>query len=391
MPWSEAYRRGRGRLALHERPTKLPSGKTAPPSSTRRTLGAMRRTATCRTLTGLKSADKRIPEFVWHAGLDVKQAFLQALFEGDGCVSYLGKNTVQISYSTRSEQLARDVQDLLLEFGVISRRAEYANGEIKLVIGNRRDANLFARRVGFWGAKQEKLEQILDALPGSLSTNDVDRIPFLAAVRAGRERRPRRRQEVAGEAQLRPHRRLGAPRPRDPGHIPSAEVQPGHRPAGLERLVLRHRRVGDRRRRAAGVLDPGRFRRSRLPRRRVRQPQHRVEAGAAGDAAAGRDRRGHRRLHAHLRRQHRRARRPSREISQPPGQRRRRDRRRYGDEHPAAQPRGGDRRGAAPARPPRRVGHRPHAVREGPRLPDGRARSSGAAGSTTPTRPVAAR
>ena len=39
---------------------------------------------------------------------------------------------------------------------------------------------MFARRVGFWGAKQAKLEQILDALPGDLSTNDVDRIPFLA-------------------------------------------------------------------------------------------------------------------------------------------------------------------------------------------------------------------
>ena len=39
---------------------------------------------------------------------------------------------------------------------------------------------------------------------------------------------------------------------------------------------------------------------------------------------------------------------------------------------------------------PRRDGHRPHAVREGPRLPVGRARSSAAAASTTPTRPVAA-
>src|SRR5205085_10895320 len=94
-------------------------------------------------MIGNKSADKCVPEFVWHAGLDVKQAFLQALFEGDGCVSYLGKNTIQISYSTRSEQLARDVQDLLLEFGVIIRRVEYENGEIKLVIGNRRDAELF--------------------------------------------------------------------------------------------------------------------------------------------------------------------------------------------------------------------------------------------------------
>ena len=131
-------------------------------------------------LLGHKSADKRIPELVWRGQADVKRAFLQALFEGDGCVSYLGKNTIQISYSTRSEQLARDVQDLLLEFGVVARRAEYANGEIKLVIGNRHDARLFERNVGFWGAKQEKLGRILDALPGALSSNDTDRVPFLA-------------------------------------------------------------------------------------------------------------------------------------------------------------------------------------------------------------------
>src|SRR4051795_2462438 len=131
-------------------------------------------------LTRHATADKSIPEFVWRAGLDVKRAFLQALFEGDGCVSYLGKNTVQISYSTRSEQLARDVQDLLLEFGVVARRAEYANGEIKLVIGNRHDACRFERNVGFWGAKQEKLERVLDVLPGALSGNSVDRIPFVA-------------------------------------------------------------------------------------------------------------------------------------------------------------------------------------------------------------------
>ena len=125
------------------------------------------------------SAQKRVPEFVWTARADAKRAFLQALFEGDGCVSYLGRNTIQITYNTISEQLARDVQDLLLEFGVVCRRAEYANGEIKLVIGNRHDARLFERNVGFWGAKQEKLARILDGIPASLSTNDTDRIPFL--------------------------------------------------------------------------------------------------------------------------------------------------------------------------------------------------------------------
>jgi DNA gyrase subunit A len=136
--------------------------------------------STLTQLIGRKSAEKCVPKFVWHAGLEAKQVFLQALFEGDGCVSYLGRNTIQIAYATISKQLARDVQDLLLEFGVVSRQARYANGEIKLVIGNRRDARRFERNVGFWGAKQEKLRRILDALPGGLSSNDTDRIPFLA-------------------------------------------------------------------------------------------------------------------------------------------------------------------------------------------------------------------
>ena len=71
-------------------------------------------------LTG-KAAEKRVPEFVWSAGPSFKQAFLHSLFEGDGSCSLLGRNTIQVCYSTRSKQLAQDVQSLLLELGVVSR------------------------------------------------------------------------------------------------------------------------------------------------------------------------------------------------------------------------------------------------------------------------------
>ena len=131
-------------------------------------------------LAGQRSAQKRIPDSIWSAPTEAKQVFLQALFEGDGCVCALAKNTIQISYSTRSGQLAREVQTLLLEFGVVSRRATYANGEIKLVIGNRRDARVFERNVGFWGAKHAKLGEILDTLPVVPSSDATDRVPFLA-------------------------------------------------------------------------------------------------------------------------------------------------------------------------------------------------------------------
>ena len=40
-------------------------------------------------LAGLRSADKRIPDRVWHGSLAYKRAFLQALFTGDGSCSEL--------------------------------------------------------------------------------------------------------------------------------------------------------------------------------------------------------------------------------------------------------------------------------------------------------------
>ncbi len=125
------------------------------------------------------SADKTVPEWLRQSPSAVKRAFLQALFEGDGSCSALPRNTIQVSYSTRSEQLARDVQQMLLEFGVISRRYHHATGEHKVVITNRAQAELFASRIGFGGSKQGKLAGILSAMPPCAGM-DRDQVPGLA-------------------------------------------------------------------------------------------------------------------------------------------------------------------------------------------------------------------
>ncbi|ORW09463.1 intein-containing DNA gyrase subunit A [Mycolicibacter longobardus] len=130
-------------------------------------------------LTGQRSADKSIPEWIWQTPAAAKRAFLQALFEGDGSCSALPRNTIQVSYSTRSERLARDVQQMLLEFGVVSRRYRHATGEHKVVITNRSQAELFAGQIGFGGAKQEKLVGILSSLP-LCAGMDGDHVPGLA-------------------------------------------------------------------------------------------------------------------------------------------------------------------------------------------------------------------
>jgi DNA gyrase subunit A len=131
-------------------------------------------------LVSLTSAEKRVPDRVWHGTPEFKRVFLQALFEGDGSSSLLPRGAIQVSYSTCSEQLAKDVQLLLLEFGIVARLCRYAKGEIKVVISNRRDARLFSRRVGFLGRKQAKLVAALELLPETSGSLSSDYVPFVS-------------------------------------------------------------------------------------------------------------------------------------------------------------------------------------------------------------------
>jgi DNA gyrase subunit A len=101
------------------------------------------------------------------------------LFEGDGSSSLLPRSTIQISYSTRSAYLADEVQQLLLEFGVVSTRCRYDDGEIKVVVTNRRNARIFARTVGFLGRKQAKLEAELARVPLASRALSSDHVPYV--------------------------------------------------------------------------------------------------------------------------------------------------------------------------------------------------------------------
>jgi len=124
--------------------------------------------------------EKTVPEFVWRSSSAFKRQFLRSLFTGDGSSSLLPRNTIQVSYSTYSEQLARDVQILLLEAGVVSRICRYAKGEYKVVISNRRDARIFERNVGFLGAKQKKLSAHLRQVPEASRALSRDHVPYMA-------------------------------------------------------------------------------------------------------------------------------------------------------------------------------------------------------------------
>ena len=131
---------------------------------------------------GGSSGERRVPWAILLSPLRVQRAFLRALFEGDGSVSK-GKGTIQIFYSSKSENLLREVQIMLLQFGVISKihHDNRLRGTKRLVISGSDNILAFAYNVGFWGRKQEKLLDLIEelGLPGhGLSRSDY--IPFLA-------------------------------------------------------------------------------------------------------------------------------------------------------------------------------------------------------------------
>ncbi|CAN5317361.1 hypothetical protein BH23ACT9_BH23ACT9_05930 [soil metagenome] len=174
-------------VGMHVAISRHSTGEAFDPSLEQSQLAAL-------ALVGRRSAAKRIPDLVWEGARETKASFLQTLFEGDGSVMLRPRNSIRIAYSTLSAGLAADVQALLLEFGIVSRRyLDDARGEHQVVIVNRRDARLFESRVGFWGTKRNVLRSALAAIPQTSRALSSDHIPYLAtylrseAPRGGRE------------------------------------------------------------------------------------------------------------------------------------------------------------------------------------------------------------
>ncbi|PPK66332.1 DNA gyrase subunit A [Actinokineospora auranticolor] len=126
------------------------------------------------------AGEEFIPECVWTGGWEAKRAFLAAVFDGDGG-SRVTEDGLTVHCSTGSARLARELQEMLAEFGVIATRQDRAGAsgvvEHRLLISGSRDVRAFAERVGFLETKQAELEDLRarsPRLPGS------DSVPFVA-------------------------------------------------------------------------------------------------------------------------------------------------------------------------------------------------------------------
>jgi len=121
------------------------------------------------------SRDKRVPEAVLQATRDSTREFLRGLFEGEGSVIPGG-----VEFSTASEQLGKEVQLLLLRFGIVAKRSpktvegfDHTYWRLTL-FGD--DARLFEREIGFVSSRKQ--ERLAGLLPDESNPNH-DVVPYM--------------------------------------------------------------------------------------------------------------------------------------------------------------------------------------------------------------------
>lgn len=122
------------------------------------------------------SYDKKIPECIWKAPKHIVSAYLRGLFDTDGYVGNSDKRIITLN--TSSEQLAKDVHTVLLQFGIIS-KLQFVNnakrGAWRITIRSLNTVR-FMSEIGFNIRRKQKVN-----LEAGNDTN-VDVIPYLPHV-----------------------------------------------------------------------------------------------------------------------------------------------------------------------------------------------------------------
>ena len=119
-------------------------------------------------LWGRATKDKFLPDAVFRTPREELALFLNRLFATDGWATVLASGQAQVGYSTVSEKLARQVQHLLLRFGVVAALCERAvkYGEARrpafqLNITEPGSLRAFVEEIGIFG-KETAVARVLD-------------------------------------------------------------------------------------------------------------------------------------------------------------------------------------------------------------------------------------
>ena len=135
---------------------------------------------------GLMGADahhKQVPNAVFKLRRESLALFLNRLFATDGWATVLASGQAQLGYASVSEKLARQVQHLLLRFGVVAklrqRWVKYKDARRcswQLDITDARSIRTFVEEIGIFG-KRAATGRVLEALAQRRYQSNVDHVP----------------------------------------------------------------------------------------------------------------------------------------------------------------------------------------------------------------------
>ncbi len=129
-------------------------------------------------LWGKRAHEKAVPERVFQQDVSGIRVFLRHLWATDGCATMRGSSTVYpaVYYSTSSEQLARDVQSLLLRLSIVALlkrlpQPQKGRDQFHVVVSGRPDLMNFARQVGAVGHRRAQALAAIERHLGLVKAN----------------------------------------------------------------------------------------------------------------------------------------------------------------------------------------------------------------------------
>jgi replicative DNA helicase len=135
------------------------------------------------SLWGKGAAAKEVPASVFTLPRTQLALFLNRLFATDGWATVLASGQAQLGYASTSERLARQIQHLLLRFGVVAslrrRAVKYRDGHRtawQLDITDARSIRTFAGEIGIFG-KEAAVERCTAAVDARRYQTNRDLVP----------------------------------------------------------------------------------------------------------------------------------------------------------------------------------------------------------------------
>jgi replicative DNA helicase len=161
----------------------LPEGEF---SASRNAANPLARWLDAQDLWGKLATEKRLPSCVFRLPRAQLALFLNRLFACDGSAYVQNQRQGLLSYASSSRELAREVQHLLLRFGVLARlkhrHVNYQGGQREsweLVISHQDSLRRFSAEIGIFG-KEAQLESVSALLNDKQEHANTDSLPASA-------------------------------------------------------------------------------------------------------------------------------------------------------------------------------------------------------------------